>query len=59
MTDLLEVLATSDGIRPSILEGVSLMHPRPVPRTPVLYEPSIVIVGQGASRLSRRPGVYL
>ena len=51
MTELLNALITADGVRPSILSGVKLMRAsRPVPRTPVLYEPSIVIVGQGRKR---------
>ena len=51
MTKLLKALATGDGVRPSILDGVKLMRAsRSVPRTPVLYEPSIVIVGQGRKR---------
>jgi AraC-like DNA-binding protein len=51
MTELLQTLTTGDGIRPTVLEGVKLMRAsRPFPRTPVLYEPSIVIVGQGRKR---------
>src|SRR5580704_12821093 len=51
MTDLLNALATREGVRPSVLDGVKLMRANhSVPRTPVLYEPSIVIVGQGRKR---------
>ena len=51
MTELLRSLATGEGVRPSMLDGVKLMRTdRPLPRTPVLYEPSIVIVGQGRKR---------
>jgi AraC-like DNA-binding protein len=48
MTELLNALTTGEGTRPSILDGVKLLRSdRPLPRMPVLYEPSIVIVGQG------------
>lgn len=51
MTERLQALTTGDGIRPTELEGVKLMRAsQPFPRTPVLYEPSIVIVGQGRKR---------
>jgi AraC-like DNA-binding protein len=51
MTSLLGALATKEGMQPSALEGVQLMRAsRPVPRTQVLYEPGIVIVGQGRKR---------
>lgn len=48
MTELLDRLATAEGIHPSNIEGVSLMRAsRSIARSPVLYDPSIVIVGQG------------
>ena len=51
MTCLLSALATAEGMQPSKLEGVQLMRAsRPIPRTQVLYQPSIVIVGQGRKR---------
>ncbi|MFZ1944467.1 MAG: AraC family transcriptional regulator [Acidobacteriaceae bacterium] len=51
MTELLNALTTGEGTRPSTLDGVQLMRAAlPQPRTPVLYEPSIVIVGQGRKR---------
>jgi AraC-like DNA-binding protein len=51
MTALLSALSTSEGMHPTKLEGVQLMRAsQPVPRTQVLYEPSIVIVGQGRKR---------
>src|SRR5580692_2913958 len=51
MSSLLGSLATKKGMQPSALEGVQLMRAsRPVPRTQVLYEPGIVIVGQGRKR---------
>jgi AraC-like DNA-binding protein len=51
MTDLLRSLAIRDGNHPTSLEGVRLMRvSHPIPRMPVLYEPGIVIVGQGRKR---------
>lgn len=51
MTELLNILAAGEGTRPSILDGVKLIRSdRSLPRMPVLYEPSIVIVGQGRKR---------
>jgi AraC-like DNA-binding protein len=48
MTVLLRSLAIREGTHPTAIEGVNLMRvSRPIPRTPVLYEPGIVIVGQG------------
>lgn len=48
MISLLEKLAPNDGYTQSALENVRLMRSdRPLGRTPVLYEPSIVIVCQG------------
>lgn len=51
MTELLNQLTTGEGVRPSALDGVKLMRANhSIPRSPVLYEPSIVIVGQGQKR---------
>jgi AraC-like DNA-binding protein len=51
LTELLNLLITNEGTRPSGLDGVTLMRSEhPLPRKPVLYEPSIVIVGQGRKR---------
>ncbi|AMV20767.1 HTH-type transcriptional activator RhaS [Planctomyces sp. SH-PL14] len=51
LTELLGTLATSDGIGSTILDGVKVMRSsQSIPRTPVLYEPSIVVVGQGRKR---------
>ena len=51
MTELLADLTTGEGIRPSILEGVSLMRAeRYRPPTPVLYESSIVVIAQGRKK---------
>ena len=48
MAELLSRLTTGQGVRPSTLDGVSLMRSDAAhPRTPVLYEPSIVVIAQG------------
>jgi AraC-like DNA-binding protein len=51
MTTLLTRLAPNEGYTLSALDGVRFMRSdRPLGRTPVLYEPSIVIVCQGRKR---------
>jgi AraC-like DNA-binding protein len=51
MVELLGTLAPAEGYTQSCLDGVRFMRSnRPIPRTPVLYEPSIVIVCQGRKR---------
>lgn len=48
MVDLLCRLTPLEGMRPSALDSVKLLRVnRSYPRSPVLYEPSIVIVAQG------------
>ncbi|ANF57165.1 AraC family transcriptional regulator [Halotalea alkalilenta] len=51
MTSLLKQLAPHEGYTRSLLDGVRFMRAdQPLGRTPVLYEPSIVIVCQGHKR---------
>jgi AraC-like DNA-binding protein len=51
MVALFDTLAPKEGFTPSCLDGVKLMRSnRPMPRMPVLYEPSIVVVCQGRKR---------
>jgi AraC-like DNA-binding protein len=51
MVELFDLLAPNAGMTRSSLEGVSLLRAnRPMPRMPVMYEPSIVIVCQGRKR---------
>jgi AraC-like DNA-binding protein len=51
MVELLDRLTSMEGIRPTALESVKLLRANhSCPRTPVLYEPSIVIVAQGRKR---------
>ena len=48
MVELLSALSTSEGLRPSILDGLQLgRSSRNTPRAPVMYEPSIYIVANG------------
>jgi AraC-like DNA-binding protein len=51
MVTLLDRLATAEGMRPSGLDGVKLIRAdHSYSRTPVLYEPSIVILANGRKR---------
>lgn len=48
LVELLGALATKEGFSPSNLASVQFVRAnKPFPRMPVVYEPSIVIVGQG------------
>src|SRR5258708_3435175 len=45
---LLSELARGEGFGPSLLPGVQFMRStQNVPRSPITYDPSIVIIGQG------------
>jgi AraC-like DNA-binding protein len=51
MVELFATLAPNEGATKSCLEGISFLRAsHPMPRRPVLYEPSIVIVCQGRKR---------
>lgn len=51
MTALLASLANREGIHPTAIDEVRVMRAsKSIPRMPVLYEPGIVIVGQGRKR---------
>jgi AraC-like DNA-binding protein len=51
LRELFDLLAPNAGMTRSSLEGVNLLRAnRPMPRMPVMYEPSIVIVCQGRKR---------
>jgi AraC-like DNA-binding protein len=51
MTALLGILAEREGVHPTTVDEVILMRvSKSLPRVPVLYEPGIVIVGQGRKR---------
>ena len=48
---LLNGVADQEGIHQTLVEGVQLArHSEPQPRTPVIYEPMIVVIGQGRKR---------
>ena len=48
MVQLLMEMTTGEGMRPTLIDGVHLMRTNQyTPLTPVLYEPSIVVVAQG------------
>ncbi len=60
MVTLLKQLAPREGYTRSLLDGVRFMRSdRPLDRTPVLYEPSIVIVCQGRKRGYLADQVYV
>src|SRR5690606_6892609 len=60
MALLLHELAPCEGYTQSRLDGVRFLRAnRPIPRTPVLYEPGIVIVCQGRKRGYLGDQVYL
>ncbi len=51
LVELLGALATQEGLTPSILEGVRFMRAdASYPRSPVVYDQRIVIVGQGRKK---------
>ena len=51
LVELLAEVATKNGMHPSPVAGVNLARETvPAPRTPVVYKPSIVVVGQGKKR---------
>ncbi|MDR3738299.1 MAG: AraC family transcriptional regulator [Terracidiphilus sp.] len=51
LVELFDLLAPTPGMTRSSFEGVNLMRANsPMPRMPVMYEPSIVIVCQGRKR---------
>jgi AraC-like DNA-binding protein len=51
MAELIDVLAPAEGYTLSVMDEVKLMRSnRSLPRTPVLYEPCIVVVCQGRKR---------
>jgi AraC-like DNA-binding protein len=51
LAQLLDEVAVDEGIHPTLVEGVRVArHSHSLPRTAVVYEPAIVIVGQGCKR---------
>jgi len=57
---LLNEVADKEGIHPTLVEGVGVArHSSTLPRTPVVYEPVIVFVGQGRKRSYLGDQVYV
>src|SRR5260370_16595937 len=60
LVSLLAELATEEGFLPTALPDVRLMHSRGShPSSPVVYEPSIVIVAQGYKRARLGSSTYV
>ena len=51
LASLLNEVAVNEGVHPTLVDGVVVSrHSTPLPRTPAIYEPMIVVVGQGRKR---------
>ena len=51
IAELLKTLAINEGITESLVEGVTLFRvSNPQPRYPVMYDPRVIIIGQGRKR---------
>ena len=57
---LLQKIAVHEGVHPTLIDGVRVArHSTPLPRTAVVYEPAIVVVGQGHKRSYVGDQVYV
>lgn len=57
---LLDEVAAQEGIQQTPVEGVRVVrHTEPRPRTPAIYEPMIVVIGQGRKRAYLGDEVYV
>ena len=57
---LLDEVAAQEGIQQTPVEGVRVVrHSEPRPRTPAIYEPMIVVIGQGRKRAYLGDEVYV
>jgi len=57
---LLQRIAVHEGVHPTLIDGVRVArHSTPLPRTAVVYEPAIVVVGQGRKRSYVGDQVYV
>jgi hypothetical protein len=57
---LLDEVAVHEGVHPTRVEGVQVVRrSRPLPRTPIVYPPNIVVVGQGQKRAYLGEEVYV
>lgn len=60
LVTLLDALATEEGANPTSLSGVKLYRiSRPLPRHAAVYEPWIIIIGQGSKRVHFGGDVYI
>jgi AraC-like DNA-binding protein len=59
LASLLDEVAVDEGVRATLVEGVEVARvSEPVPRAPVVYQPKILIVGQGRKRAYLAGEVY-
>jgi AraC-like DNA-binding protein len=59
LASLLNEVAAQEGIHQTVIEGVEVVRrSRPMSRTPVVYQPKIVVVGQGRKRVYLGGKVY-
>ena len=59
LADLLGEVAVDEGMHRTPVEGVEVARiSKPVPRAPVVYQPKILIVGQGRKRAYLGGEVY-
>lgn len=59
LASLLNEVAVQEGIQRTLVEGVEVVRvSKPVPRAPVVYQPKILIVGQGRKRAYLGGEVY-
>src|SRR3954471_22445965 len=59
LADLLGEVAVNEGMHRTSVEGVEVARvSKPVPRAPVVYQPKILIVGQGRKRAYLGGEVY-
>jgi AraC-like DNA-binding protein len=60
LATLLNEVVVQEGVHQTLVDGVRVArHSKPQPRTPVVYEPMIVVVGQGRKRGYLGDDVYV
>lgn len=60
LASLLNKVAVHEGMHPTLVEGVRVIRiSQPMPRTPLVYPPNIVVVGQGQKRAYLGNEVYV
>jgi AraC-like DNA-binding protein len=59
LASLLDEVAVQEGVQRTLVEGVEVVRvSQPVPRAPIVYQPKILIVGQGRKRAYLGGEVY-